>query len=248
MGIQEEVLSGAGAQSEKAPADKKDITVYLIDDHPIVRTGLKTLLREEPGMTCVGEGEGNKESLKKVEALNPDVVVLDSELTEIDTMEVAKAINSTSPGTAVVILTSRGDEYSLAQALQYEIAGFITRESSKALISIAIRAAAAGGGLWDRNLLFRAIRLLRLPARIENLNSDGTDEVTSSDIVSQQLSPREMSTLRLISDGLTNKEIAIKLNCSESAVKGYVTRIMHKLNVTNRTQIALKASQLNIVE
>ncbi|MDV2988903.1 MAG: response regulator transcription factor [Dehalogenimonas sp.] len=222
------------------------IRVFLVDDHPIVRTGLKTLLREEPNMDWVGESEGNWEAIKMIEELSPDVVVVDSELTEIDTMEIARAVSANSPSTAVVVLTSRGDEYSLAQALQYEVAGFITRESSKALIAIAIRAAAAGGGIWDRNLLYRAIRLLRLPTRMQEVSND-TQEITSADIIVQQLSPREMSTLRLVSDGLTNKEIAIKLSCSESAVKGYVTRIMNKLNVTNRTQIALKSSQLNII-
>ncbi|MGI2336090.1 MAG: LuxR C-terminal-related transcriptional regulator [Dehalogenimonas sp.] len=222
------------------------IRVFLVDDHPIVRTGLKTLLREEPNMECIGEAEGNWEAVRLIEELKPDVVVVDSELTEIETMEIARAVNTSSPSTAVVVLTSRGDEYSLAQALQYEVAGFITRESSKALISIAIRAAAAGGGIWDRNLLYRAIRLLRLPTKIQDL-SDDNPEISSADIVVQQLSPREMSTLRLVSDGLTNKEIAIKLSCSESAVKGYVTRIMNKLNVTNRTQIALKSTQMNIV-
>lgn len=222
------------------------IRVFLVDDHPIVRTGMKTLVREEPNMDCIGEAEGNQQAIDTIEDLKPDVLVIDSELTAMDTMEIVRAVNANSPGTAVVVLTSRGDEYSLAQALQYEVAGFITRESSKELIAIAIRAAAAGGGLWDRTLLYRAIRLLRLPAKIQEVNDDNA-EVTSADIVVQQLSPREMSTLRLVSDGMTNKEIAMKLNCSESAVKGYVTRIMNKLNVTNRTQIALKASQLNII-
>lgn len=232
--------------SELTQAEKSaPIRVFLVDDHPIVRTGLKTLLREEPTMECIGEAEGNWEAVKLIEELKPDVLVVDSELTNIETMEIARAVSANSPSTAVVVLTSRGDEYSLAQALQYEVAGFITRESSKALIAISIRAAAAGGGIWDRNLLYRAIRLLRLPTKIQDL-SDDNSEISSADIVVQQLSPREMSTLRLVSDGLTNKEIAIKLSCSESAVKGYVTRIMNKLNVTNRTQIALKSSQLNI--
>ena len=223
------------------------IRVFLVDDHPIVRTGMKTLVREEPNMDCIGEAEGNQEAIDTIEDLQPDVLVIDSELTAMDTMEIVRAVNANSPDTAVVVLTSRGDEYSLAQALQYEVAGFITRESSKELIAIAICAAAAGGGLWDRTLLYRAIRLLRLPAKIQEVNDDNA-EITSADIVVQQLSPREMSTLRLVSDGMTNKEIAMKLNCSESAVKGYVTRIMNKLNVTNRTQIALKASQLNIIQ
>lgn len=222
------------------------IRVFLVDDHPIVRAGLKTLLREEPAMDWVGESEGNWEAVKMIEELSPDVVVVDSELTGIETMEIARAVSANSPSTAVVVLTSRGDEYSLAQALQYEVAGFITRESSKALIAIAIRAAAAGGGIWDRNLLYRAIRLLRLPTKLQEMPTEGS-EITSADIIVQQLSPREMSTLRLVSEGLTNKEIAIKLSCSESAVKGYVTRIMNKLNVTNRTQIALRSSQLNII-
>ena len=220
--------------------------MFLIDDHPIVRTGLKTLLREEPTMECIGEAEGNWEAVRMIEELAPDVLVVDSELIEIDTMEIVRAVITNSPSTAIVVLTSRGDEYSLAQALQYEIAGFITRESSKALIAIAIRAAAAGGGLWDRNLLYRAIRLLRLPSQMGQMNSENS-ELTGADIVSQQLSSREMSSLRLVSEGLTNKEIARKLGCSESAIKGYITRIMHKLNVSNRTQIALKSSQLNII-
>ena len=187
-------------------------------------------------MECIGEAEGNWEAVRMIEELAPDVLVVDSELIEIDTMEIVRAVITNSPSTAIVVLTSRGDEYSLAQALQYEIAGFITRESSKALIAIAIRAAAAGGGLWDRNLLYRAIRLLRLPSQMGQMNSENS-ELTGADIVSQQLSSREMSSLRLVSEGLTNKEIARKLGCSESAIKGYITRIMHKLNVSNRTQI-----------
>lgn len=220
------------------------IRVFLIDDQPIVRTGLKTLLQEEPDLICVGEADGTWEALQLIEESKPNVVVVESELNGVDSLEIAKAIMKNTLDTEVIILTNRGDEFGLVHAMQYEIAGFITRESSKSLIANAIRSIACGGGVWDKQLLRKAIRLLQLPNSVLTDPETG-EKLSNAEIINQQLTSKELSTLNLIVEGRTNKDIALKLGVSESSVKGYVTKIMQKLNVSNRTQIALKVTQLS---
>ena len=201
------------------------IRVLLVDDHAIVREGLRTLLSEEPEIAVVGEAANGAEAVALTQALRPDVILMDLVMPEMDGIEAMRGIRDVSPASRVLVLTSFGDNQHVRDAIQAGAVGYLLKDVLKADLLQAIRAAAQGQPMLHPEAQRQLMRQVITPVR--SLLDD--------------LTPRECDVLRLIVCGQNNKEIAATLHVAEGTVKGHVSAILSKLGVADRTQAALYA-------
>jgi DNA-binding NarL/FixJ family response regulator len=201
------------------------IRVLLVDDHAIVREGLRTLLSEEPELEVVGEAANGAEAVALTQALHPDVILMDLVMPEMDGIEAMRGIRDVSPASRVLVLTSFGDNQHVRDAIQAGAVGYLLKDVLKADLLQAIRAAAQGQPMLHPEAQRQLMRQVITPVR--SLLDD--------------LTPRECDVLRLIVCGQNNKEIAATLHVTEGTVKGHVSAILSKLGVADRTQAALYA-------
>src|SRR5262245_40888190 len=202
------------------------IRLLIVDDHPVVREGLRTLLGQETDIECVAEVSSGEEATRLASRLSPDVVLLDLVMPGMDGIEVIRRIRAQSPSTQVVALTSFGDEERVQDAIEAGAIGFLLKDALKEDLLRAIRSARQGRPalhpLAQRHLMQR-VRRAAEPSPLE------------------ALTPRERSILERIAQGESNKVIAGRLHLTLGTVKGHVSRILGKLNVEDRTQAALLA-------
>lgn len=202
------------------------IRVLIVDDHAIVREGLQMLLADEPGIEVIGMAADGDEALAAVTARQPDVALVDLLMPRMDGIELTRRLRSVSPETQVVILTSFAEHQQVHDAIEAGAIGYILKDVLKPELMRSIYAAARGEPALhaeaQRQLMRRAV---------------ATQEPTLLD----DLTEREGDVLRLIAQGRSNKEIASELHLTEGTVKGYVSAILGKLQVADRTQAALYA-------
>ena len=209
--------------------DQPGITVFLLDDHEVVRRGLRDLLAEEPDIDVVGEAGTVASALARMPALRPKVAVLDVRLPDGDGVSVCREIHSSLPRTACLMLTSYGDDQALFGAIMAGAAGYVLKETAGSDLVSAVRTVASGGSMLDAGMVQRVIgRLLEQPA---------------ADPLSV-LSDREKRVLELIAEGLTNREIAERMFLAEKTVKNYVSSLLTKLGMQRRTQAAAFSARL----
>ena len=201
------------------------IRLAVVDDHVIVRNGLQQLLATTDDIELVGMAANGLEALALVAELEPDVVLMDLSMPEMDGVEATKRIVAEHPGVRVLVLTSFSDQSRIMDALRAGAEGYLLKHSEPDDIAAAIRAVHAGGSPLDP----KAARVLLDSRR------------TTSD--SDNLTDREREVLLLVRDGLANKQIARKLGISERTVKAHLTNVFQRLGVTDRTQAALWASK-----
>jgi two-component system, NarL family, response regulator LiaR len=213
------------------------IRVLLVDDHAVVRQGLRFLLEQEDDIEVVGESQDGSHALVDVRGLQPDVVLLDLMMPAPDGLAVLDAIGRDHPTVAVVVLTSSSDDDAVVRALRAGALSYLTKTASVEEITAAVRAAARGQGLLSGPDLGRLVR--GGPAR-------GSAADTPRDRLAA-LSARESDVLACVARGRTNREIARELGISEETVKTHVTRILAKLGVPDRTQAAIVALQGRLV-
>jgi DNA-binding NarL/FixJ family response regulator len=199
------------------------IRVLVVDDHVIVRSGLRQLLETTADIEFVGDAADGVAALEAVERLRPDVVLMDLSMPEMDGIEATKRINQQFPESKVLVLTSFSEQRRIIDALDAGAEGYLLKHSEPDQIVAAIRAVVDGGSPLDP----KAARVLLETHRA----NDPVDELTS----------REREVLALVRDGLANKQIARRLGISERTVKAHLTRVFQRLNVTDRTQAALWA-------
>lgn len=202
----------------------KRIRVLIVDDHAIVREGLYTLLAEEDEFEVVGEATRGTEALTLVPALQPDVVLMDLVMPEMDGIETIRRLQQMKVQCNILVLTSFGEDQRVRDAIQAGAIGYLLKDILKADLLRAIRAAARG----EPTLHPEAQRVLMRQA-------------TAPVSLLGDLTERELDVLRLIAQGRSNKEIAARLHLTEGTVKGYVSTILDKLEVEDRTQAALYA-------
>ena len=202
------------------------IRVLLVDDHVIVREGLRTLLSEEPGIEVVGEAGDGGESVRLAAVLHPDVILMDLVMPGMDGIQAMQDIRAVSPSSRVLVLTSFGDDRRVRDAIQAGAIGYLLKDVLKTDLRQAIRAAAQGQPTLHPEAQRLLMRHMTMPATHSPLND---------------LTPRERDVLRLIARGQSNKEIAATLRVTEGTVKGHVSAILGKLSVADRTQAALYA-------
>jgi len=207
------------------------ISVFLLDDHEIVRTGLKTVLQAEPDIEVVGEAGSVAEALARIPATRPDVAILDVRLPDGEGVTVCRDVRSAvEPPPACLMLTSFSDDDALFGAIMAGAAGYMLKRVSGNNLVGVVRTIAAGGSLLDANLTASVLSRLR-------------GESASPDATYALLSPQERRVLELIAGGLTNRQIAPKLYLAEKTVKNYVSAILHKLGFERRTEAAVYATQ-----
>jgi DNA-binding NarL/FixJ family response regulator len=206
------------------------IGVFLLDDHEVVRRGLRDLLAAEPDIDVVGEAGTMASALARVAVLRPDVAVLDVRLPDGDGVSVCREIRSTLPGTACLMLTSYGDDQALFGAIMAGAAGYVLKQACGAELISAVRTVAAGGSMLDPRAT------LRVMERLRNRNADA-DPLSA-------LSEQEKRVLELIGEGLTNRQIAERMFLAEKTAKNYVSSVLAKLGMHRRTQAAAFAARL----
>ncbi|HET6500120.1 MAG TPA: response regulator transcription factor [Amycolatopsis sp.] len=203
------------------------ISVFLVDDHEVVRTGLKTMLSAEADLRVVGEAATAAEALARIPALRPDVAILDVRLPDGEGVTVCRDIRSSvDRPPACLMLTSYADDEALFGAIIAGAAGYLLKQVSGTSLVEAVRTVAAGGSLLDDRLTSSVLNRLRG----ENARADSNYGL---------LSPQERRVLDLIAAGLTNRQIAADLSLAEKTVKNYVSSLLHKLGFERRTEAAV---------
>jgi DNA-binding NarL/FixJ family response regulator len=205
--------------------------VFLLDDHEMIRRGLKDLLNAEADIDVVGEAGTMASALGRMAALRPDVAVLDVRLPDGDGVSVCREIRSSLPGTACLMLTGYGDDQALLGAIMAGAAGYVMKQASGTELVGAVRTVAAGQSTLDKHATERVMTRLR-----ERLGS--VDPLAS-------LSAQEKRVLDLIGEGLTNRQIAERMFLSEKTAKNYVSSLLGKLGLQRRSQAAALVARLS---
>jgi len=211
-------------------ADNAPITVFLLDDHEIVRRGVRDLLEAEPDITVVGEAGTAASALARIPALKPDVAVLDVRLPDGDGVSVCRDIRSRLPEVACLMLTSFGDDEALFDAIMAGAAGYVLKQIRGTDLVGAVRTVAAGRSLLDPEAASRVMARMR----DQSLRSDPLAALTG----------QERKILELIGEGLTNRQIGERLFLAEKTVKNYVSALFAKLGMERRTQAAAYAARI----
>jgi DNA-binding NarL/FixJ family response regulator len=201
------------------------IRVLIVDDHEIVREGLQTLLSEENDIAVTGQARDGAEAVRVAAATRPDVVLMDLAMPGLEGIEAIRQVRAASPASRVLVLTSFVDDRRVLEAIQAGATGYLMKDVLKSDLLDAIRAAAQGQP---------TLHPLAQQALMRQTFAAGTQPHAS-------LTERERDVLRLIAQGHSNKEIAVALFLSEGTIKGYVSAILDKLGVNDRTQAALYA-------
>lgn len=203
--------------------------MFLLDDHEIVRRGVRELLESEPGLIVVGEAGDGAGALARIPALMPDVAVLDVRLPDMDGVAVCRELRSRMPELRCLMLTSFSDDDALLDAILAGASGYVLKQIRGADLVGAIRTVAAGGSLLDPAVTRTVMDRLRGPAPGGVLSG---------------LSDQERRVLELIGEGLTNREIGARMHLAEKTVKNYVSTLLGKLGLQRRTQVAVLATEL----
>lgn len=206
------------------------ISVFLVDDHEVVRRGVAGLLEADPELTVVGEASTAAQALARIPALRPDVVLLDVRLPDGNGVEVCRELRSKLPDLNVLILTSYTDEEAMLNAILAGAGGYVIKDIQGFQLLSAVREVAAGRSLLDN----RAAATL-----MAKLRADAADQGPLSHLTEQ-----ERTLLELIGEGLTNRQIAERMFLAEKTVKNYVSRLLTKLGLERRTQAAVLATKL----
>jgi NarL family two-component system response regulator LiaR len=202
------------------------IQVMIVDDHAIVREGLGMLLEEETDIEVIGEASNGKEAVLRAEKLQPQVILMDLVMPEMDGIAATQAIRQKFPNCQVLVLTSFAEDQRVPDAIQAGAIGYLLKDVLKGDLLSAIHAAVRGEPTLHPEAQRQLMRQMTQPPPQNLLGS---------------LTEREMDVLRLIATGQSNKEIAASLHLTEGTVKGYVSTILGKLQVADRTQAALYA-------
>jgi DNA-binding NarL/FixJ family response regulator len=206
------------------------ISVFLLDDHEIVRRGVRELLEAEPDITVVGEAGTAASALARIPALKPDVAVLDVRLPDGDGVMVCREVRSMMPGLACLMLTSFGDDEALFDAIMAGAAGYVLKQIRGTDLVGAVRTVASGQSLLDPD----AARKVMTRMREQAARSDPLAGLTG----------QERKILELIGEGLTNRQIGDRMYLAEKTVKNYVSGLFSKLGMERRTQAAAFATRM----
>jgi two-component system response regulator DevR len=206
------------------------IRVYLLDDHEVVRRGLRELLESAGDIEVVGESGLAQEATSRIPALHPDVAVLDGRLPDGSGIDVCRDVRSVDPSIKALILTSYDDDEALFAAIMAGASGYILKQINGTDLVDGVRRVAAGQSLIDPSLTAKVLDRLRSGPEV-------TSELAS-------LTEQERRILALIADGLTNRQIGEAMFLAEKTVKNYVSSILAKLGLERRTQAAVLATKL----
>lgn len=203
----------------------RPISVYLLDDHELVRQGIRSVLEREGDIVVVGESGLAREASHAIPTLRPDVAILDVRLPDGTGVEVCRHVRSASPRVAALMLTSYEEDEALFAAITAGAAGYVLKQVKAMDLAEVVRRVASGQSMLDPALTARVLARLR--------------EGPPVDPLTQHLTPKERQVLELLGQGLTNRQIATQLHLSEKTTKNYVSSVLGKLGARSRTEAAL---------
>jgi DNA-binding NarL/FixJ family response regulator len=211
----------------------ESISVLLVDDHAVVREGLRSLLEVQDGIEVVGDAADGEAAVREAEARRPDVVLMDLVMPRLDGVGAMRELRRRLPSARVIVLTSFADDDRLLPAIRAGAAGYLLKDGDPQEVVRAVRAAYRGDALLDPSVAARLVEAVAQPRGAGHAD---------------RLTPREQEVLGLIARGLPNKLIARELEISEKTVKTHVGHVLAKLGVTDRTQAALQAVREGLVD
>ncbi len=201
------------------------LSIFLVDDHAVIREGLKALINVEPDMEVVGEADNGRIAWLEVKSLRPDVVIMDISMPELNGAKATERLRRDCPQTKVLALTVHNDQGYVQQLLKAGAAGYVLKRAATHELIQAIRQVATGGSYLDQTLATKVV------------NSYVQKQSSHPGRTGYDLSEREQDVLRRIALGYTNKEIAAQLNISVRTVETYKVRLMEKLNFHSRAEV-----------
>ncbi len=208
--------------------EAESITVLLVDDHAMVRQGVRAFLDTQPDITVVAEAESGEEAVEMAAEHAPDVALMDLIMPGMDGVEATRLLTAKSPRTSVIVLTSYHDDEHVFPAIRAGALSYVLKEIGPSELAEAIRKAASGEAVLHPRVASRVVRELHGARRGEPN-------------VFQDLSNRELEVLKLVAEGLSNKDISGRLFISEKTTKSHVSNILGKLHLADRTQAAVYA-------
>ena len=215
------------------------IRVLLADDQALFREGLDTLLSVHKDIEVVGQASNGQEAVDMAMQLRPDVILMDMQMPILNGVGATRRLKKSLPECRVIVLTTFTDNETIFDALRAGAVGYLLKDVGSAQLADSVRATARGESILDPSV---AAKVVQEFSRVSNMVP-----ASSSDVLPEPLSDREVELLGLIASGLSNKEIADALFITEGTVKNHITHILGKLGVRDRTQAALKAKELGLI-
>ena len=214
-------------------------TILIVDDHPLFREGLKTIIARNPGYDVIGEAGSGREALKMIKKLKPDLALLDISLPDQSGIELISDMQHTSPQTQVIIISMHSKIDYIVKAFQAGARGYITKESAPKKLQQGIRTVLKGDYFMDTSISRKVIKkLAEIPA----------NEKKSLDNAYDNLTPREQEIMGKVAEGLSTKEISERLFISPKTVENHRSSIMRKLDLHSTIEIARYAAKLGIID
>ena len=226
--------------------DPPTTRIVLADDEELIRFGLMGILSREEDMEVVGEASTGSEALRLCRSLRPNLILMDVEMPEMDGLSATRQLKEELPTISVLVLTAHDNPDYLLEAVQSGAAGFLLKESALQQVASAVRTVMNGEPLLDQALAVQLLRRLSPQMEAAGRGEAEVDEELRSKVL-EALTDRELEILDLLSNGMSNQQIAQQLFLSLSTVKHYVHRIISKLEVSDRTQAAVRAIKLGLV-
>jgi two-component system response regulator DevR len=205
------------------------IRVFLLDDHELVREGIRSLLESDPEIEVVGEATTADEALTRIPLAKPDVAILDVRLENSSGIEVCRELRSARPDLACLMLTSFADDDALYASVMAGAAGYVLKQIKARDLIEDVKKVAGGASLMDPRAVARVVERISNPPE--------------TDPVMESLSPQEKRILEYISEGMTNKQIAESMFLAEHTIKNYMTGLLRKLKMSSRTEAAIYATK-----
>ena len=212
----------------------ESISVLLVDDHAMVRSGVKAFLVTQPDLWVVAESGSGEDAIRLAAQLIPDVILMDLIMPDMDGVETTRRVKQVSPRSQVVVLTSYHEDEHIFPALKAGALSYILKDVSAEELASVVRKAAVGEAILHPRVAARVIK------ELQGKREDALNPFT-------ELSERELEVLKLIADGMSNAEMAAKLVLSEKTIKGHVSNILSKLHLVDRTQAAVYAWRQGVV-
>ena len=222
--------------------------LLIADDHVLVREGIRTLLTSEPDLKIIGEAVDGREALELCRELSPDLVLMDVRMPKMDGLEATRAIKEERPQTSVLVVTNHQNPEYLLEAVRAGAAGYVLKEATKRELLEAVRKVLSGESPLNQMLAMRLLR--RLADEVDRKTEQPVPKLPKKhheEALPEALSPRELDVLRLLAQGQTNRQVSQNLSVAVATVKNHVQHIISKLDVSDRTQAAVKAIQLGLI-
>lgn len=212
------------------------IRIMIVDDHPIVREGLVSVLKRDEEFEIVGEAPDGRTAVKRAVSLKPDLILMDLRMPEMGGVEAMKEIRAAAPDIKFLVLTTYDTDEHIVGALEAGASGYLLKDAPRDDLFNAIRTVARGDALLQPRVAARLLQHMTGQTQRSNVNNGEED-----------LSPREIEVLQLVARGYANKEIAARLTITEATVKTHLAHIFQKLGVNDRTEAVTTAVQRNII-